>query len=89
MKKIAFFILLFYAASSVKGQEISEAVCLNAMHSISSHDLLEYVRIQCDDKYQGRLTGTKEYQECAEWLASCFSEWGIAPAGDNGNWFQW
>ena len=59
------------------------------MHSISSHDLLEYVKVQCDEKYQGRLTGTKEYQECAEWLAGEFSGWGLAPAGDNGTWFQW
>jgi len=49
------------------------------MHSISSHDLLEYVKIQCDDKYAGRLTGTSEYQECAEWLAAMFKEWGLTP----------
>jgi hypothetical protein len=89
MKQLAFFILLISSPLSISGQEISEAVYLNTLHSISSHDLLEYVRIQCDDKYQGRLTGTKEYQECAEWLASCFAEWGLSPAGDNGSWFQW
>jgi hypothetical protein len=89
MRILGFFVFLFFAASSLKGQEISESVLLNTMHSISSHDLLEYVKIQCDDKYQGRLTGTKEYQECAEWLASCFAEWGLVPSGDNGSWFQW
>ena len=65
------------------------ASLLRAMHSISSHDLLEYVKIQCDDKYQGRLTGTKEYIDCAEWLSGEFSEWGITPAGTGGSWFQW
>jgi hypothetical protein len=89
IKKLVLFILLIHTSLSGRGQEISEEVLLNAMHTISSHDLLEYVRIQCDDKYQGRLTGTKEYQECAEWLASCFSDWGLAPDGDNGTWFQW
>jgi hypothetical protein len=89
MKRLAFYILLICAATSVKGQEVSDAALLNSIHSISSHDLLDYVKIQCDDKYQGRLTGTKEYQECAGWLASCFSEWGLAPGGDDGTWFQW
>jgi hypothetical protein len=59
-----------------------------AMHSISSHDLMEYVMIQCDEKYAGRLTGTPEYDACAEWLASMFEGWGLTPAGDNGTWFQ-
>ena len=59
------------------------------MHSISSHDLLDYVKIICDEKYAGRLTGTKEYQASAEWLAGEFSKWGLSPAGDNGGWFQW
>ena len=67
MKFILPFLLL---ATFSFGQEVNETTLMNAMHSISSHDLLEYVRIQCDEKYQGRLTGTKEYQECAEWLAS-------------------
>lgn len=59
------------------------------MQTISSHDLLDYVKIQCDDKYAGRLTGTPEYQAAAEWLASMFGGWGLTPAGDNGTWFQW
>lgn len=62
---------------------------ISAMHTISSHELLEYVAVQCDDKYAGRLTGTPEYQECAEWLASMFEGWGLTPAGDSGTWFQW
>jgi len=62
---------------------------VTAMHTISSHDLFEYVKIQCDDKYAGRLTGTPEYQECAGWLASMFEGWGLSPAGDKGTWFQW
>jgi hypothetical protein len=60
-----------------------------AMQTISSHDLLNYVEIQCDDKYAGRLTGTAEYQECAEWLGGMFGEWGLTPAGENETWFQW
>jgi hypothetical protein len=58
------------------------------MHSISSHDLLNYVKIITDDKYAGRLTGTEEYRECAKWLAEFFKNNGIQPGGVNGTWYQ-
>jgi hypothetical protein len=89
MNRVKFILLFLFITGSSFSQEVNETVLLNTMHSISSNDLLDYVRIQCEDKYQGRLTGTKEYQECAEWVASKFSEWGLAPAGDNGTWYQW
>lgn len=89
MKKILSLILLAALSLPVLTQETSEKTLVSSMQSISSHDLLDYVKIQCDDKYQGRLTGTEEYQACAEWLASEFGSWGIEPAGENGSWFQW
>jgi hypothetical protein len=89
MKRVIILLLPLCMAASINGQEPADAAVLNAMHSISSHDLLEYVKIQCDDKYQGRLTGTPEYQACAGWLAGEFADWGITPAGENGTWFQW
>ena len=89
MKKIGFLLFLVSILMPVRSQELSETSIANAIHSISSHDLLKYVEIQCDEKYQGRLTGTSGYQACAEWLADEFSEWGISPAGEKGNWFQW
>lgn len=88
MKKIAFLLTLFCLTIYGKGQ-VKEDDLLKSMHSITSQDLLEYVKIQCDDKYQGRLTGTPEYQACAQWLAGEFDKWGIKPAGENGSWFQW
>ena len=89
MKKIGILLILVSVLIPVRSQEISETSIVNAMHSISSHDLLRFVEIQCDESYQGRLTGTSGYQACAEWLADEFSEWGISPAGENGTWFQW
>src|SRR4030042_1247006 len=89
MKKVFFSLLIIISATSAKSQDINEQSLLDAMHSITSEELFEYVKIQCDDKYQGRLTGTPEYQACAEWLADNFKEWGLTPAGDNGTWFQW
>lgn len=89
MKRIGILIILVSCFLQVNSQGFSETSLVNAMHSISSHDLLKYVEIQCDEKYQGRLTGTTGYQACAEWLTAELSDWGISPAGDNGTWFQW
>jgi hypothetical protein len=89
MKKIGIILFLVSVLIQVRSQELTETGIVNAMHSISSHDLLKYVGTQCDEKYQGRLTGTSGYQACAEWLADEFSEWGISPAGENGTWYQW
>lgn len=88
MKKLLLILFsLLYSAASVAQQD-AERQLLNAVHSVSSHELLNYVNEICDDKYEGRLTGTEGYNRCAEWLASRFSEWGLSPAGENGSWFQ-
>jgi hypothetical protein len=35
------------------------------------------------------LTGTPEFVASAEWVAGKLKEWGIKPAGDSGNYYQW
>ena len=89
MRKLVILILLIFSTAAILAQGTDEKALVNAMHSITSQQLMDYVTAVCDDKYEGRLTGTKGYQDCAEWLASKFSEWGLSPAGDNGSWFQW
>jgi hypothetical protein len=89
MNKSFLMSAILILSTVIRAQENDETALLNAVHSISSHDLLEYVKIQCDEKYQGRLTGTKEYQECADWLAWEFADWGLEPGGEKGGWFQW
>lgn len=89
MKKFAIILSLLLLIGSSYGQDIEEGTLLRAMHTITSQDLMSYVNEQVDDKYQGRLTGTPEYQECAEWLAGEFAKWGLTPGGENGSWFQW
>lgn len=61
---------------------------LRVFHSISSTQLYNYVLELCSDKYGGRLTGTKEYNEAAAWVASLLASWGVEPAGDNGTYLQ-
>ncbi|MGB8951477.1 MAG: M28 family peptidase [Candidatus Aminicenantales bacterium] len=90
-----FTALVFYFISSFVGtaqnppaQTSDEQEILNVLHSISSHTLFDYVKELVSDKYAGRLTGTPEYNASAEWVASLFGKWGIAPAGDKGTYFQ-
>ncbi|MCI4446194.1 MAG: M20/M25/M40 family metallo-hydrolase [Candidatus Aminicenantes bacterium] len=57
-------------------------------HSISSNQLLEYVRELSSEKYGGRLCGTQEFNQAAAWVSSLLSSWGVEPAGDNGSYLQ-
>ncbi len=88
------FIFSFLFISSVPAVQRSpakfsdEQKLLQVMHSISSQTLFDYVRELASDKYAGRLTGTEGFNESAEWVASHFKEWGIAPSGDNGTYLQ-
>lgn len=58
------------------------------MHRITSHALLGYVQELVSEKFGGRLTGTPEYNACAEWVAGLFESWGVRPAGEAGTYFQ-
>lgn len=89
MKILSLFLCVFLLSYVSYSQDLNDASVLSAMHSISSHDLLKYVKIQCDERFEGRLTGTAEYMECAEWLSEFFEECGLEPAGDNNTWFQY
>ncbi len=66
----------------------SEDKLLAAMHSISSHTLLDYVAELASPKYQGRLTGTPGYDASAKWASGLLAGWNITPAGDQGGWLQ-
>ena len=88
---IAFSYLILSLAVTVQAlpaQQADEQKILQTLHSISSHKLFDYVKELASDKYAGRLTGTEEYNASAEWVASHFKDWGIAPVGDNGTYFQ-
>ncbi|HEX2967555.1 MAG TPA: M20/M25/M40 family metallo-hydrolase [Bacteroidales bacterium] len=89
MKNLIILVSFLFLPICLTAQDNDEISLLKAMHTISSHDLLDYVKIQCNDKYEGRLTGTPGYQECAEWLADEFMKSGLTPGGDKGTWFQW
>ncbi|MBS0010747.1 MAG: M28 family peptidase [Bacteroidales bacterium] len=89
MKNLFIIFFSFILGATLFAQNDQNERIISAMHSISSHDLLDYVKIQCEDRFEGRLTGTDEYMECARWLASFFQDCGLEPAGDNNSWFQY
>jgi hypothetical protein len=60
----------------------------NGWKSISEPLLMDYVNELCLEKYAGRLTGTKGYDDSAAWLAGRLAQWGLLPGGDNGTYFQ-
>jgi len=83
-----FLISFFLTVQSLPAQETKEEKLLQSVHSISSHQLFDYVKELASDKYAGRLTGTEEYNASAEWVASHFKKWGIAPAVSKDSYFQ-
>jgi hypothetical protein len=82
-------IILLISLLSFSQEQISEEQqILRVMHSISSHTLLDYVKELTSEKFGGRLTGTVEYKECAEWVSSLLKKWNIEPGGENGSYLQ-
>ena len=51
--------------------------------------MMIWIEKLCSPEFNGRLTGTPEYIASAEWVAGKLKEWGIKPAGDKGDYFQW
>jgi len=75
-------------AQNRRAAPTDEEKWLEAFHGIQSATLFDYVKELCSEKYGGRLTGTKEYNACAEWVISLLKKWGIQPGGDNGTYIQ-
>ena len=96
-RKVIFSILFLLIATTILPslqqktsgkKETGQEKLLPAIHSISSHALLEYVKELCKPEYGGRLTGTKGYNASADWVAGLLKEWSIKPAGDNNTYLQ-
>ncbi|MBN1274569.1 MAG: M28 family peptidase [Candidatus Aminicenantes bacterium] len=86
-----FLCVFFLAGLALRAQstaDTEEQKLLQVMHSISSHTLYDYVKELASDKYWGRLTGTKGFNDSASWVISHFEKWGLKPAGDDGTFLQ-
>ncbi|PKL82299.1 MAG: hypothetical protein CVV24_10810 [Ignavibacteriae bacterium HGW-Ignavibacteriae-3] len=88
------FLSLFLSAITVfaqvaKPHELTvEERIKNQFNRISGKVILDYVRELSSDKFEGRLTGTKGYNDAAEWSVSLFKKWGLKPAGGGNSYYQ-
>lgn len=72
------------AAASAGGDADLAAAC----RSIDPIDAYVLCRKIASAQFAGRLTGHEGYTAAAEWAASTFAGWGLAPAGDGGGYLQ-
>jgi hypothetical protein len=91
MKKILtlFLVLTLFASCLVYSQDNTETKLLKQFHTIQSEEMMTWLQKLCSQEFKGRLTGTPEFILSAQWVAGKLKEWGIKPAGDNGDYFQW
>jgi hypothetical protein len=82
-------IILLFTSRIIYSQDDFESKLLKQFHSIQSEEMMTWIEKLCSPEFNGRLTGTPEYVASAEWVAGKLKEWGVKPAGENGNYFQW
>ncbi|HTY58551.1 MAG TPA: hypothetical protein VMF59_07015, partial [Bacteroidota bacterium] len=64
---------------------------LRAQHlvpEITADDLKAHVRYLASDELGGRLSGSPGNETAARYIARHLQEWGIAPLGDSGTYYQ-
>ena len=74
-------------ARSIASSAAADSV-RKARPEFSPADVARHVQFLCRPELGGRLTGTKGEQLATEYVAAYFESLGLAPAGDNGTWFQ-
>jgi hypothetical protein len=91
MKKTAILlsVMIMSVMRMAYSQDDFESKLLKQFHTIQSEEMMGWMEKLCSPEFNGRLTGTPEFIASAEWVAGKLKEWGIKPAGDNSNYFQW
>ena len=80
------FLLLFIVSPIIKAQyEDSIYQVIDNFDYNYFHKNLEYLS---GDELRGRNTGTEEYHQAAQYVATEFENMGLLPWGDNGTFFQ-
>ncbi|MDZ4774612.1 MAG: M28 family peptidase [Planctomycetota bacterium] len=64
------------------------AIAVDLVPAITRAEIEAHVRFLAADERAGRVTGTKEAELCARYLARVFEKSGLAPAGDDGTYLQ-
>lgn len=84
MKTILFpsFIFLFFSSCAVNSQNDSE------IYTITATELEQWVIYLSSDDMKGRLNGSPEMEEAADWIAGKFNEFDVEPVYTDGNLVQ-
>ena len=72
--------------SSTRG--VGSTSAPSAVESLSGSSALEHIRFLSSDELGGRGNGTDGLAQARDYIASQFSKFGLAPAGEDGTYFQ-
>jgi Zn-dependent M28 family amino/carboxypeptidase len=89
MKKLGTFLSIIVVCTfAAFAQTAPSPAAQKAMNAIDAEKIRATVKYLSDDKLQGRGTGQKGGDMAADWIAAQFKSYGLAPAGDQGTYFQ-
>lgn len=88
-RKIILFLLLLFGNYSLRSQEFDLNSLPETFHSISSHEILDYAKKLSSEEFKGRLSGSPEFMQAANWVANQLESWNVKPMGDDGTYFQY
>jgi Zn-dependent M28 family amino/carboxypeptidase len=89
MKRLGIFLSIIVVCISVAcAQTAPSPAAQKAMNAIDAEKIRATVKYLSDDALQGRGTGQKGGDMAADWIAAQFKSYGLAPAGDQGTYFQ-
>lgn len=80
-------VLLALAAAPLAAQTVAPPPS-SSSSSITADELRHHVGFLAADSLEGRGTGTQAIDVAAEYIAREFARYGLAPAGENGTYFQ-
>lgn len=85
---LAILILCPFGAAQYKGAKKAPKAVQKGLAAIDEAECKKWLSILASDEFEGRGTGTRGYQKAADFMAARFKEFGLAPVGDDGTFFQ-
>jgi len=88
MKRLGTFLSIIVVCISAAFAQTAPPAAQKAMNAIDAEKIRATVKYLSDNALQGRGTGQKGGDMAADWIAAQFKSYGLAPAGDQGTYFQ-
>ncbi|HEX4604347.1 MAG TPA: peptidase M28, partial [Candidatus Angelobacter sp.] len=88
MKRFGAVLLIVSSCLLAAHSQSTSPATQKAMNAIDAEKIRATVKYLSDDKLEGRGTGQKGGDMAADWIAAQFKSYGLAPAGDDGTYFQ-